>query len=530
MKKGIKILIVEDDSNNAAYLANQLNKLGYETIDFATNGEDAITFIENQNRPDLIFMDIFLRGEKNGIDTALDIYKKAKIPVIFSSSPENLFILEDAQFIKHSTFLSKPFEIEEIQRSIRNLGDETIKDTPEYTEAERLNKLTKYEILDTPREGNFDRITKLAATLLDVPIALVSIVDEDRIWFKSRYGFKEKEIPKDRTLFASSFLSREFSHYNRENDPSAFINPLLAYDSGFQFYAASPLITPDGHNLGVLCVIDKKPRQITDKEKSILNDLAQIIMDEMEMRLAARKAYRKQRDFLNIAVHDLKNPLAGVLGLSDLLRKEKELKTIAEYNGYIKQAATNMLQIVEGLLKNSLMELGQVKLNLIPLHFSEIVDSVIAVNKTQAAKKGQALMVNIKGDPIVSADPLKLGEALDNIVSNAIKYSPKEKEINIKVNKVSGSVFFEVKDEGPGLTEEEKLRVFEKFSRLSPQTTGGETSTGLGLSITKKLVELHGGKIKVESEGKQKGTTFCIELPLATDKEQKQLELLEQGE
>lgn len=522
----LRILIVEDNSNNASYLANQLNKLGYQQIDYATSCKEALAVIENFP-PGLIFMDIFLRGGKNGIDTALEISKTAKIPIVFVSTPDNLFLLNEAKFIKNPAFLAKPFEIEELENAIIDVKEETIRKTPEYGEAERLNKLSVYEILDTPREVNFDRVTNLAARLLNVPIALVSIVDEDRIWFKSKYGFKEKEIPKDRELFASSFISPEFYHYNKKNKKSALINPLLAHDSGLEFYAASPLLTSDGHALGVLCVMDKKPRTILKKDRLILDDLARIIMDEMEMRLAARKAARLQRNFLSVAVHDLKNPLAAILGFSDLMQKESDLKVNGEYNGYIKQAASNMLQIVEGLLQNILMELDQIHLHCIPLHFSEIVDSVIAGNKTQASRKNQELILNMGSDPIVTADPLKLGEAMDNVVSNAIKYSPKGKKIEISINKEAESVFFNVKDEGPGLTADEKDIVFEKFSHLNAQPTGGESSTGLGLSIAKKLVELHGGKISVESEGKEKGSTFSIEIPLATEKEQKRLEIQE---
>jgi signal transduction histidine kinase/DNA-binding response OmpR family regulator len=510
-----RVLIVEDDPNVAAFLGNQLKKLGYEKIDYATDGDEAIAFIDGDNLPDLIFMDIFLRGNRNGVDTASEIYKKAKIPIVFSSAPENLYILENARFIKNSSFLSKPFKLEEIEKSISYLEDEAIKRTPEYVEAKRLTELAKYEILDTPREGNFDRITKLAATLFKVPIALVSIVDRDRIWFKSKYGFHEKQISKSPDLFASSFLSNGVYYVNDDQGESALTNPILAHDSGFKFYASAPLVTADGHNLGILCVIDRKPREIREEDTKLLAELAAIIMDEMEMRLAARKAYRQQREFLNIAVHDLKNPLAAVLGFSDLLEKEEDLHQMREFNGYIKQSANNMLQIVEGLLQNSLMELNQIRLHSIPIHSSEIVESVMIGNKSQARKKKQEVKVNIEDDPIINADPLRFGEALDNLVSNAIKYSPIESEIEITLKEEDGKAHFEVKDHGPGLTEEEKKTVFEKFSRLSAKPTGGETSTGLGLSISKKLVELHGGVIKAESEGRQKGSTFSIEMPLA---------------
>jgi signal transduction histidine kinase len=171
------------------------------------------------------------------------------------------------------------------------------------------------------------------------------------------------------------------------------------------------------------------------------------------------------------------------------------------------------------------LELDQIKLHRIPIYFSEIVDSVILGNIVQANMKSQKLNFKYDSDPIINADPIKIGEAIDNLVSNAIKYSPKDTTIEINVGVKSDKAIFAVKDQGPGLTDEEQKRVFEKFAKLSARPTGGETSTGLGLSICKKLIELHGGKIYAESEGLGKGSTFRVELPLADEKDQKDLEL-----
>jgi signal transduction histidine kinase/CheY-like chemotaxis protein len=520
--ENIRVLIVEDDENIAAILGNQLKKLGYQRIDYASNGEDAIAFVNDNEAPDVIFMDIFLRGSRNGVDTASEIYKRAKIPVVFTSAPENLYILENARFIKNSSFLSKPFRLEQIQESLSFLEDEALKETPEYIEAARLSKVARYEILDTPREGNFDRITKLAAKLFNVPIALVSIVDHDRIWFKSRYGFDQKQIPKSPELFASTFLQKSV-YYTKDRSETSLTNPIYAYDSGFQFFASAPLITADGHPLGVICIIDRKPRELSDTETRLLAELAAIVMDEMEMRLAARQAYKQQREFLNIAVHDLKNPLAAILGFSEIISEEQEVQELHQYNSYIKRSADNMLQIIEGLLKNSLMELDQVRIHPIPIYFSDIIESVIIGNKSQARKKRQEVHVHFDDEPIINADPLKLGEALDNLLSNAIKYSPLESEIDITLKEEGESAVFTVQDHGPGLSEEEKTKVFEKFSGLSAKPTGGETSTGLGLSISKKLVELHGGTLTAESEGKEKGSIFSVQLPLASKSDQEEL-------
>lgn len=157
-------------------------------------------------------------------------------------------------------------------------------------EAERLRRLRKYQILDTPLDGNFDRITALAASIFKVPIAIISLVDADRIWFKSHHGLPVKQIDRDPGLCASAILSDDlYIIENAKSDPRCLTNPLVAGEFGLQFYAATPLQTEDNCNLGTLCVIDKKPRVFSKEERVILRQLGEIVMDEMNLRLAIRE-------------------------------------------------------------------------------------------------------------------------------------------------------------------------------------------------------------------------------------------------
>jgi signal transduction histidine kinase len=234
-------------------------------------------------------------------------------------------------------------------------------------------------------------------------------------------------------------------------------------------------------------------------------------MFEMEMRRQTTLAQKRQQDFVSTAVYNLKNPLSSVLGFSDILARRLEDKQ-QEYNEYIKQSASNMLEIVNNLLDTTLLELEEIKLKRIPVPFAEIVDSAVDMNKVQAFKKKQHLTVTIDGEPIVNADPVRISEALDNLISNAIKYSPAESEITVSAARKGGTVTFTVSDKGPGIAEEKISSIFEKFSGQDARATGGEGSTGLGLAITKKLVELHGGTISAESAGRGKGSTFKIKL------------------
>lgn len=159
-------------------------------------------------------------------------------------------------------------------------------------EAARLDAVRRYDILDTPPDGAFDRITALAARLFDVPIAIVSIVDADRIWLKSHHGLPDVEqIGRDPGLCASAILQHlPWVITDAARDPRTLANPLVAGDLGLRFYAGAPLTTADGHNLGTLCVIDREPRQITAFETASLVDLAALVMDQLELRLAARRA------------------------------------------------------------------------------------------------------------------------------------------------------------------------------------------------------------------------------------------------
>lgn len=161
-------------------------------------------------------------------------------------------------------------------------------------EQDRLKALKRYEILDTPAEGNFDRITLLASKMFNVPIAIVSLVDQDRIWFKSSQGLGDmREIEKTPGLCASAILSDDiYLIEDARNDPRSLTNPLVCGTFGLQFYAAVPLKTHDGYNLGTMCIIDKKIRYINSEQQALLSQLGEIVMHEMELRLAARHQIR----------------------------------------------------------------------------------------------------------------------------------------------------------------------------------------------------------------------------------------------
>jgi serine/threonine protein kinase len=153
-------------------------------------------------------------------------------------------------------------------------------------EVARMEAVRRYQILDTPQDGVFDRITTLAARLFSVPIAIVSVVDEDRIWFKSHYGLDIDQVDREPGLCASAVRQSDpWIVEDARLDSRALSNPLVAGELGLQFYAGIPLRTRDGYNLGTLCIIDRAPRTLSAEALATLEDLAAIVMHDLEQRM-----------------------------------------------------------------------------------------------------------------------------------------------------------------------------------------------------------------------------------------------------
>jgi eukaryotic-like serine/threonine-protein kinase len=163
--------------------------------------------------------------------------------------------------------------------------------SPAAEEEARMRAVHRYRILDTPPDGSFDRIAALAARIFSVPVAIVSVVDHDRIWFKSHHGTDVQQIGRDPGLCASAILQDDaWVVRDAATDPRTLTNPLAAGDFGLQFYAGVPLRTPDGYNLGTFCILDREPREFTAEDTRTLEDLAGIVMNDLELRLQTRNA------------------------------------------------------------------------------------------------------------------------------------------------------------------------------------------------------------------------------------------------
>ena len=386
-------------------------------------------------------------------------------------------------------------------------------------EEDRIANLKKYEVLDTPADGSFDKFTRMAAEILEMPIAIVSLVDSDRIWFKSKYGLDVQQIDRSPGLCASAILSNDlYLVEDAKKDPRTLANPLVAGEFGLRFYAAAPLTTKEGYNLGTFCIIDKKPRRLSSRKKKILRDIADLVMVQMELRLEARTAIRDQHQLMNITAHDLKNPLTILPIMAEMIQKNKNNpEAIDKMAEQLKDAGNRMTKTVTDLLNSALQDKVNLQLRLKSLHLGKLVKGVVATNLHLARNKGQNIDLQIEDIKNIYGDSQRLTEVVDNLINNAIKYSPKGKSILVTVKEKGNMAVFSVKDQGPGLTEDDKKNLFRKFTSLSAEPTGGENSSGIGLYIVKKLVDAHKGKVFALSDGAGTGTEFVVELPFSQE-------------
>ena len=237
----------------------------------------------------------------------------------------------------------------------------------------------------------------------------------------------------------------------------------------------------------------------------------------------ARQRLREMNDekneFMGIVAHDLKNPLGAIQGYAEMILEETGVPAgeVGDCAGRIRETARRMTEMVQQLLDANRIECGEMKLAPAPADLSALVRSVVEGYRPRANAKQQTLV--LQGDNVVCpavVDSQVTVQVLENLVSNAVKYSPPGKTIAVRLMRESAAIRCAVRDEGPGLSAEDQKKLFGKFARLSAKPTGGEHSTGLGLSIVKKMVEAMGGRVWCESEPGH-GAMFAVEFPAAPE-------------
>ena len=391
---------------------------------------------------------------------------------------------------------------------------------PENEQA-RIKALLQYGILDTGAESVYDDFVKLVSYICQTPIALISLVDPTRQWFKAKVGCEASETSRDIAFCAHAILQSDvFIIPDTLTDPRFVGNPLVTGEPYIRFYAGAPLITPEGLAIGTLCAIDQVPRTLSSEQITALQVLARQVVTQLELRrLTAdlQKLLESKNKLFHILSHDLRSPFNGILAFSQTLAEEAETlshEEIQDFSQTILTSAEQFMHLIDNLLKCSRFELGTLEYQPIPLALDTMVDNVLTLLKGNAAQKKVDLVYEPHPSVQVGADPTMLHSILQNLTGNAIKFTPSSGQVTIRVADQDSMIQVSVIDTGVGVSPEKLAHLFEFVAGRSTDGTAGEKGTGLGLLLCKELVEKHGGRLWVDSVVGQ-GTSFHFTLPKA---------------
>ncbi len=355
--------------------------------------------------------------------------------------------------------------------SVAILPDETL----------RMAAVRRYDVLDTPPDNAFDRIAAIAARRFGVPIAIISIVDEDRIWFKSHHGLDVEQIGREPGLCASAILGdTPYLLNDATADPRSLANPLVAGEFGLRFYAAAPLRTHDGHNLGTLCVIDREPRQVTDDQMEELADLATIVMDQLELQLSARRAVSSVELMSREIDHRVMNSLQFVSALLSLQGRTAASAEGAEHL----QAAARRVSSIANVHRRSYLD-GANDVACVPFleefcaDLGSILDRPVAVSGTEGTLPADAVQ--------------SIALIVNELVTNAVKHGADRVWVNYRVE--GDACELTIADDGPGLPAD-----------FAPSGT----SHTLGIRVVNSLVARLNGTLSTGRGPDDNGALFTV--------------------
>ena len=385
-------------------------------------------------------------------------------------------------------------------------------------ESKRIESLKSYLVLDTESEEEIDNLTQLASEICETPISLVSLIDENRQWFKSKIGLEVNETSRDVAFCAHAINEKDdlFIIEDARKDKRFFDNPLVTNDPYVIFYSGVVLKSDEDLPLGTLCVIDNSPRKLSDKQIRSLKTISKQIMNllnykksmrkQEELRIQLVQKNRELERFASIAAHDLKSPLANIMSAANLFSEIYASQIDTQGNlliDSIEKSGQRLKMLVDGLLEftkiDDLSIVTKSKVNLIKLTKD--------LTKLIGNKDNIKISLNTKLKTIKTY-PILLDQILINLFSNSLKYSNKKiAEIELNVSENSSHYLFIVKDNGPGISKKNQTTIFNLFQIASAEDQFGNKGNGIGLATVKKIIEKLGGKINVKSE-EGKGAEF----------------------
>lgn len=407
-------------------------------------------------------------------------------------------------------------------------------------EWERLENLRQYDLLDSSPDPALDLLTQLASMICQTPIALISLIDSHRQWFMSRVGLKADQTPRDYAFCAHAILKDEiFEIHDSRADERFSDNPLVIDQPEVVFYSGVPLKTPEGFNIGTLCVIDHKPNVLSLEKRRALSVLGRLTVEQivarknkasLEVRIEEIKKLQKDMSqqqallFQNSKLsslgemasgmaHEINNPLTIIRGrlmmLKDQCRDFQDRSALNQNFKIIDTAVERISHIISGLKTFARDGSKDAFEN---TTVNDLIKTTMVLCETSIKENHIELLLDIPSDPIIlQIRKTQISQVLVNLISNAVDAIKQTQYpwIEIKCRQTEDSVDFHVIDSGSGIPLVIQDHIMEPFFTTKSVGQG----TGLGLSIAKGIVESHQGTLLLDNESKN--THFVFSLPRA---------------
>ena len=377
-------------------------------------------------------------------------------------------------------------------------------------ETERLTALHSYDIFDSGEDKDYDALTSLASAICQIPVALVTFIDEKRQWFKSHHGTEFTENLREFSFCTHMIASGQDVMIvpDATADERFADNPIVTGPTKITFYAGVPLVNEEGYALGTLCVLDQQTHTLSPDQVQALKTLAAQVVDKVELRRKVQSLERANQEllksnvliqkFASMAAHDIKNPLSSILLTSQALKirheklQDEGCLRLSELN--IK-STYSLLTLVEEMLAYSktpsllLAKKQQFDLN-------QMLQKVI--NLLTIPGNVNILLPEVSHDVCLSV--IAFEQIMINLLSNAIRYNNKPHGL-IRINFSEDEEYyrFEVEDNGIGIEEQYQEKIFDNNFTLKITDRYNSKGTGIGLSTVKDLVNALNGAIYVRS-------------------------------
>jgi signal transduction histidine kinase/ActR/RegA family two-component response regulator len=418
-------------------------------------------------------------------------------------------------------------------------------------EHQRLRVLRSYRVLDTGPEQDFDELVELASQICGMPVALISLVDQHRQWFKAKVGYIDApETPRDLAFCSHTILTDDILEVPDAREDQRFVDNPLVTSQTVIAYTGVPLIGQHGQRIGSLCVIDKQPRQLTDQQKKALHVIGRQVINQLELRKKVRQLdtelaekqialereeAAKQRanqaslvksQFLAHMSHEIRTPLHGMSGLIELLQETPLLPEQQSHLEALASSAQNLRAIINDILDLAKIEAGKMSITPERVDLASVVREAFSLYEPTAIEQGLAFVLDLPADlpRYVLADPLRIKQVMLNLLNNAVKFT-EAGEIRLVLQVMAQTdkaahLRLSVRDTGLGITPAQQERVLKEFEQADSSTAKKYGGTGLGMAIVQKLVSLMRGHMGIVSplvlspEVGGPGTEFWIELTL----------------